>query len=113
MITEYQEHGGAVNTGTSASVQYAWSQMTYMGSNNSDLMSMTYPNGRWLHYVYTSGLDYNIGRISALADDNGYDVATSPYLEQYTYLGLSTIVQHPSANWGESDLPPAKRRYVV
>jgi len=43
LITQYQEHGGAVNTASSAKVQYGYSQPT--GANYSRLSSETYPNG--------------------------------------------------------------------
>ena len=40
LITEYQEHGGAVNTSTSAKVQYGWSEMP-SGANHSRLNAVT------------------------------------------------------------------------
>ncbi|WP_237722963.1 hypothetical protein, partial [Singulisphaera acidiphila] len=69
-ITEYQAHGGAVNPLTSPKVQYAYSEMSG-SANHSRLVSMTYPNGRVLHYVYAGGVDSDISRLSYLADDNG------------------------------------------
>src|SRR6185437_6183400 len=65
------------------------------GANYSRLSSMTYPNGRVLDYVYNSGLDSDISRVSALADDAG---SGSGNLQSYTYLGLDTIVQEADAN---------------
>jgi hypothetical protein len=53
LLTQYQEHSGAVNTGASPSVQYTYDQPT--GANFSRLSAMTYPNGRVLDYVYNSG----------------------------------------------------------
>ena len=45
---------------------------TYNQSGNfSRLSTMTYPDGRVLHYGYSSGLDSNISRLSYIADDNG------------------------------------------
>ena len=65
---------------------------------------MVYPNGRTIDYKYSetnpnpaldnanSALDNAIGRLDAIIDD-----ATGIVLEQYSYLGLSTIVarNHP------------------
>jgi YD repeat-containing protein len=91
ITTEYQEHSGAVNTSTSPKVEDAYSEMA-SGANHSRLKSMTYPNGRVLHYVYSSGIDSDISRLSYMADDNGSGgVAT--HLEEYSYLGLGTIVR--------------------
>src|SRR5438128_9889633 len=56
LTTEYQEHSGSVNTGTSPKVQYAYSFVgTSGGPNHSRLTSMTYPDGRVLNFNYTSG----------------------------------------------------------
>ncbi len=86
---EYQEQGGAVNLSTTPEVQYAYTAMSG-GQNNSRLTSMTYPNGRVVDYVYNSGLDAAISRVSALADDSGGTPSTT--LQAYSYLGLGTIV---------------------
>jgi RHS repeat-associated protein len=89
LITEYQSHSGAVNTGTTPKVQYAYSEMAG-GANHSRMVSLTYPNGRVLTYNYASGLDSNISRLSSITDG-----ATT--LESYSYLGLDTVVKrgHP------------------
>ncbi len=89
LTTEYQSHSGAVNPNTTPSVQYAYTEMSG-GQNNSRLVSMTYPNGRVLNYVYNTGLDSTISRLSALSD-------SSATLESYLYLGLGTVVErdHP------------------
>jgi RHS repeat-associated protein len=94
LIGEYQEQGGAVNTSTSPEVQYVYTEMSG-GQNNSRPTQMIYPNGRKLDYVYNSGLDSSISRLSALADDNNGNPGTT--LQGYSYLGLDTIVQraHP------------------
>jgi YD repeat-containing protein len=47
LTVEYQAHAGAVNTGTSPKVQYAYTEMAG-GANNSRQTSLTYPNGRVL-----------------------------------------------------------------
>lgn len=86
LITEYQEHGGAVNTSTSAKIQYAYSEME-SSANHSRLTSMTYPDGRVLNYNYDAGLDGDISRLSSLSE-------TSTTIEEYEYLGLGTVVLH-------------------
>jgi RHS repeat-associated protein len=87
LITQYQEHSGSVNTSTSQKVQYSYAE----GSGNTDrLTSMTYPNGRVLDYGYSTGIDANISRLSYLKDDAG--TSAGVHLEEYSYLGLSTIV---------------------
>jgi RHS repeat-associated protein len=65
------------------------------------LTSMAYPNGRVLDYVYNSGADEALGRVSEIADDNGsgspgtVDVA-------YSYLGLNAIVGQDDVQAGAS-----------
>jgi RHS repeat-associated protein len=87
LVTQYQEHSGAVNTSTSAKVQFSFAE----GSGNTDrLTSMTYPNGRILDYGYSTGIDANISRLSYLKDDGG--TSAGVHLEEYSYLGLSMIV---------------------
>jgi hypothetical protein len=58
---EYQSHSGAVNTGTTPKVQYAYSEMTG-GANHSRPTNMIYPNGRQLNYNYTAAIDAAISR---------------------------------------------------
>ncbi len=84
LITEYQEHGGTVNTSTSPKVQYTYSEMSG-GANHSRMTGMVYPDGMTLSYNYASGLDDAISRLSSISD-------TSGTLESYSYLGLGTIV---------------------
>jgi len=93
LTNEYQSVSGAVNTTTTPDVVYSYSQPS--GANYSRLSSMTYPNGRVLDYAYNSGLDSDISRVSAIADDGG---SASGNLQSYTYLGLDTIVQQADAN---------------
>src|SRR5579884_4311104 len=92
LIQEYQSHSGAVVTGTTPSVQYAYNELAG-GANNSRLVSMTYPNGRVLDYNYNAGLDSNISRLSSISD-------SSATLESYVYLGLDTVVErdHPQTD---------------
>ena len=51
IVTSYQEHAGAVNTGTSAKVQYAW---TGGVGNASNLVGITDPNGQAIDRFYGS-----------------------------------------------------------
>jgi len=101
LTNDYQEHGGAVNTSTSLQVQYGYTLMSG-GANNSNPITMTYPNGRILHYGYSNcTLDTTISRMDYLADDNGSGSAGT-HLEDYSYLGLGTQVQraHPQTGVG-------------
>ena len=93
LIAEYQAHSGIVFSNTPA-VQYTYSEMSG-GANHSRLVSMTYPNGRVIHYGY-SGLDDSINRVSFLADDDGMG-GIGTHLEDESFLGLSTVVKrsHP------------------
>ncbi len=97
LTTEHQEHNSSVNTGTSVKVQHAYDTTASSGvyTKGGRPKNMTYPNGRVLRFEYTTGLDDSISRISYLADDVSGAVGT--HLEEYGYLGLSTIVQrkHP------------------
>jgi YD repeat-containing protein len=85
LVTEWQEHGGAVNTSTSPKVQYAYSEMVG-GANHSRPTSMTYPSGYVLTYDYASGINDTISRLSALSDSSGP-------LETFDYLGGGTVVK--------------------
>ncbi len=54
-------------------------------------MSVIYPNGRSIYFGYEAGIDGAIGRLSLIMDGaNSGD--TNQVLDQYSYLGLSTIV---------------------
>jgi len=92
LTAEYQSHSGAVNTSTSPSVQYAYSEMSG-GVDNSRLTSITYPDGYVLTFNYSTGLNNTISRLSSLSDSTGT-------LESYKYLGLDTVVErdHPLTN---------------
>ncbi len=103
----YQAVNGAVDTSTTPFVQYDYSDP----SVGSRLIDMVYPNGRTIDYNYgdtnfngvavlmsnpNALLDNAIGRVDAIVDGpNSGD--PGQVLEQYSYLGLSTIVQaaHP------------------
>jgi RHS repeat-associated protein len=92
LAADYQSHSGAVDTATTPSVRYAYTEMAG-GANNSRLVSMTYPNGRVLTYNYNSGLNDSISRLSSISDSSGV-------LEAYSYLGLATVVRraHPQTD---------------
>ena len=92
LTQQYQEHSGAV-TGSSLSVQYGYSQPT--GANYSRLSTMTYPNTRVLDYVYNTGLDSDISRVSGISDASGTGAGND---QSYLYLGLDTIVQATDGN---------------
>lgn len=79
LITDYQAHGGAVNTSTSPKVQYTYANGA---GNHVRREKITYPNGRILRYEYASGADANLSRVSFLADDNNGSVDT--HLAEYT-----------------------------
>jgi YD repeat-containing protein len=93
LLTQYQEHSGSVSTGSSLNVQYAYSQPS--GANYSRLSSETYPNGRQLDFVYNSGVDSDISRVSGISDDAGTGAGS---VESYKYVGLATIVQRTDGN---------------
>jgi RHS repeat-associated protein/uncharacterized delta-60 repeat protein len=86
LISEWQDHDSAVDA-SSLRVRYTYGED--YANNHSRLTGIVYPDGRVLAYGYTSGLDAAISRVSFLSDTN----ATSATLEQYSYLGLGTIVE--------------------
>ncbi len=94
---QYQAVTGAVDVSTTPYVQYTYTSP----SNGSRLASMVYPNGRTIDYNYSganlnSALDNAIGRLDSISDGtNSGD--PGQVLEQYSYLGSSTIVarNHP------------------
>jgi hypothetical protein len=96
LVTEYQAHGGAVNTSTSPQVNYTYQ----LAAGASRLSSLTYPDGRVLHFGYdNSVLDNDISRVDYLADDNpASGQAVGIHLQDYLYLGLNTIVQRTDGN---------------
>jgi hypothetical protein len=79
---QYQEHSGAVNTGTTPKVQYGYADGS---ANTTRPTSMTYPNGRVLDYLYDDTHADKLSRIRTLRWD-GTDVC------RYAYLGLNTFV---------------------
>jgi RHS repeat-associated protein len=89
MTREWQSHSGAVNTSTTPSVQYTYSEMA-SSANHSRLTGMTYPDGYTLTYNYASGLDNTISRLTSISD-------ASHTLESYAYLGFGIIVKRSHA----------------
>jgi RHS repeat-associated protein len=87
LAEQYQEHAGAVNTGTTPKVEYGYAD----GSSNTIRPTiMMYPNGRVLEYLYDDTHADKLSRIRTLRFD-GTDVCC------YAYLGLATFVtvQYP------------------
>jgi RHS repeat-associated protein len=97
MTGAYQANSGAVATSgptPTPETQYAYSDPT----SGSLMTSMTYPNGRILHYGRNNNaLDTAIGRVDYLADDNGSG-AVGSHLVDYLYLGQGTMVQQADAD---------------
>ena len=89
---QYQALTGAVDVATTPYVEYTYSNP----DNGSRLASMVYPNGRTINYNYSGtnlngALDNAIGRLNSISDGaNSGDAGQ--VLEQYSYLGLNTIV---------------------
>jgi RHS repeat-associated protein len=90
LTQQYQSASGMVNTSTTPSVQYSYTDLT--SGNNSRLTSIVYPDGYTVDYNYSTGLNSSISRLSSLSDDTGT-------LESYLYLGLDTVVEmdHPES----------------
>ena len=95
LVTEYQEHDGAVDTSTSLKVEYSYADGS---SNTIRLTKMTYPDGRELNYDYGSAgsTDDALSRVASLIDDDG-----TTHLVDYSYLGRNTFVQ---TDYPEPDL---------
>ncbi len=91
LITEWQEHAGAVVDATTPKVQYTYSGMP-SGANHSRPTGVVYPNGRTVTHDYgtAGGLNDRLSRLGSLKDG-----ATT--LEAYSYLGHGTVVErlHP------------------
>jgi hypothetical protein len=83
MTQEWQSHSGAVNTGSTPSVQYAYSEMAG-GANHLRLVSMTSPNGKVLSLNYNRGVDDALSQLSSLSDNTGT-------LESYKCLVVGTV----------------------
>ena len=66
MTQEFQSTSGAVDTSTTPSVQYTYSDPS--SGNNSRLTSIVYPDGYTVDYNYASGVDSTISRLTSLSD---------------------------------------------
>lgn len=89
LVTEYQEHNGAVNSSTSVSVGYQWAD----GSANTIRQTgFLYPNGRLitLGYGTVGGIDDALSRVASIIDSDG------THLVDYTRIGAETFVQAAS-----------------
>lgn len=87
LITDYQEHSGAVNTSTTPKVQYGY---TDGSANTIRPTTVTYPNGRVLTYGYgtTNGIDDAVSRVSSLVDDD----VSATHLADYSFVGMGAYV---------------------
>ena len=78
LAIEYQEYGGAVSTGTSPKVQYAYSFAASGSTNHSRLTTLTYPSGRALTYNYASGLGDTLSRLTSISESRARSAGSSP-----------------------------------
>ena len=108
LAADYQSHSGAVDTGSTLKVQYAYTDGSL---NHARLMGVIYPNGRVLHYGYCpSSLAAGQSNSSPLPLGEGQGVrapgdafnrvsflsetdADGQRLAEYTYLGRSQVVK--------------------
>src|SRR3984957_8527769 len=93
LANDYQSHSGAVNTGTTPNVAYAYANGS---ANTIRLNTITYPNGRAINYAYgaANSIDDLLSRVTGLGDS----ITTS--MVAYSKLGLDTtvVVQYPQPN---------------
>ncbi len=96
LTREWQEHGGAVNTGASPSVQYGYASGISGGNQTNQIRPgiTTYPDGREVELQYGSG-----GSLNDLLSRAGgiYDKTNTTVLAEYTYLGsgLAVRIKYP------------------
>jgi RHS repeat-associated protein len=81
-VTEYQEHGGAVDPATSRKVLYAYADGS---ANTIRRESLTMASGTVQNYHYSTGLPNDLSRPDAVRESST-DIAT------YRYLGLGSSV---------------------
>ncbi len=95
VTSEYQEHSGAVNTSTTAKVQYAYDTTVTSSvfTSGHRLTNTTYPNGRVIWKVYDGhdGIDALVSRPNKICEDNGSGTPGS-VIAQYSFLGQATPV---------------------
>jgi RHS repeat-associated protein len=91
----YEEWNGAVTTGTSRKVQFAFSYPTN-GTTGLRLTSTTYTGGKVITEIYNTGTDDTLSRISGRNDG-------TTQLFRDSYLGLGRLVErqynYPYAHW--------------
>lgn len=95
LITDYQAHGGAVNTSTTPKVEYGYANGAV---NTVRPTTLTYPDGRVLTYDYgtANGIDDCASRVASLVDDDG----SGTHLVDYMYLGMGRSVKSVNAPFG-------------
>ena len=100
LTSQEQSHAGATN-GSKPTVEYSYAPGSSDGGatgNTVRPMKLTYPNSRELNYVYPTGADDKLSRLSQYKDNDGTTV-----LVDYTYLGLGGFVkidfQEPSVQY--------------
>ncbi|MFO0248393.1 MAG: RHS repeat-associated core domain-containing protein, partial [Planctomyces sp.] len=88
LTADYQSHSGAVNTGSSPKVQYAYASGS---ANTIRPTTVTYPNGRVVTYGYDSSnsMADALSRVAAVIDDDG----GATHLADYSYLGQQSFVE--------------------
>jgi RHS repeat-associated protein len=97
LAAEYQAHDGAVDTGSTPDVEYAYDDGAAGGvAKYNRLADVVYPNGRTVGYDYASGVDNLMSRLSSIFDDadgNGVPNNGETVYSSYKYLGAGTIVE--------------------
>jgi hypothetical protein len=79
LIEEQQDHAGAVS-GSSPSVQYGYDS----GASNSNEVrknSLTYPNGRVINYLYGTGMDSTLNRVTSIQDNSVEDKGSGVFTQ--------------------------------
>lgn len=91
LYQEYQEHEGAQD-GSTLYVEYAYDDANDGGELTKGMRpeSVKYPNGRQIYTTYgiSESADDNLNRVYRLRDGS----PTGLRVNQYTYLGLGTVV---------------------
>ena len=78
-----ERHSGTVSS-SSLNVQYGYEDSS--GSTNTvRRKQVTYPNARQINFVYTSGIDGSLSRVSQIKD------GSTDVQADYAYLGLGTV----------------------
>jgi RHS repeat-associated protein len=89
LVTDQQEHGGAVS-GSTPSVGYVYDSGV-SSSNEIRLNQLTYPNGRTIAYSFgiSGGMSDYLNRVDAINDTT----SGTTTLAQYVYLGASMVIR--------------------